>query len=132
MKKILFFLFACVFLTGCSIEKQSEQKISDLDFTVVTEEDIPEELKNVIQAKKEQELKMTYSDEGFLYILVGYGEQENSGYSIAVEEVYLTENSICVRTNLIGPEKEENVSKVFSYPYIVLKVEDQNKSVKFQ
>ena len=34
--------------------------------------------------KKEKEFKMTYQDNGFLYICVGYGRQETGGSNEAV------------------------------------------------
>ncbi|MCX4321102.1 MAG: protease complex subunit PrcB family protein, partial [Lachnospiraceae bacterium] len=78
-------------LAGCGVEtKDGNEKIKDLEFTVLGEENIPEELKQVIEEKKEKEFKLTYQDGDFLYICVGYGRQETGGYSITVNELYLT------------------------------------------
>ena len=54
-------------------------KISDLDYTIAAEADIPEELQNDIEEKKAADFKMTYKDSEFLYIVRGYGEQETGG-----------------------------------------------------
>ena len=41
-------LLLCVVLTGCGMSGEGNIKLRDLDFTVLSEEKIPEELKTVI------------------------------------------------------------------------------------
>ena len=60
-----------------------------------------------------------------------YGEQESGGYSITVEDLYLTENAVYVKTCLIGPGAEVPNDGVKSYPYIVIKTEYLDYSVVF-
>ena len=119
-------------LTACSVEKDDLKKVRDLEFTVVGETDLPEELKQVIGEKKTAPFKMTYTDDQNLYIAVGYGEQENGGYSISVRELYLTENAIVADTELLGPESAEQTGAEKSYPYIVVKTEYLEEPVIFQ
>lgn len=66
---------------------------------------------------------MTYSDNENLYICVGYGQQETGGYSITVDELYLTEEAVYVQTTLLGPDVAEKGNRTPSYPYIVIKTE---------
>lgn len=99
---LLAWVFVVRFLTACSVEKEDLQKVRDLEFTVVGETDLPEELKNVIGEKKMAPFKLTYTDDQNLYIVVGYGEQETGGCSISVKELYLTENAIVADTELLG------------------------------
>lgn len=120
------------FLTGCSASKDSENKVKDLEFTVVGESDIPDELKQIISEKQASPFKLTYSDDQSLYIVVGHGQQETGGYSIAVNELYLTDNSIILDTELIGPKKGENAGAEASFPYIVIKTEFREEPVVFQ
>ena len=87
-------------LAGCSASKDSGAKVRDLDFTVAGDMDVPDELKNLIAEKQQQPFKLTYSDEQNLYIAVGYGVQPTGGYSISVNELYLTDNSIVINTEL--------------------------------
>lgn len=142
MKKqhIIFFLIAFVMLClcGCTIKTENgNEKIRDIEFTVLGEDNIPEELKQIVEEKKEKGFKMTYQDNDFLYICVGYGRQETGGYSITVNDLYLTGNSIVVDTNLIGPEPEKRElynaqeKDSASYPYVILKIEYMDKSVVF-
>lgn len=119
-------------LMGCSVKKLNTEKLKDIDFTVLEEENIPEELQAMIKEKETQPFKLTYADNGELYIAEGYGEQETSGYSIEVKECYETENAVYVHTNLIGPAKEEKVVEKKTYPYIVIKMEFIDKNVVFQ
>ena len=129
---LLAWVFVVRFLTACSVEKDDLKKVRDLEFTVVGETDLPEELKQVIGDKKTAAFKMTYTYDENLYIAVGYGEQENGGYSISVRELYLTENAIVADTELLGPESAEQTGAEKSYPYIVVKTEYLEEPVIFQ
>lgn len=135
MKKIILAII-CVSLlgvvAGCSTEKLSTEKLRDIEFTVVDEDDIPEELEEKIDDQDEKPFKLTYADNGSLYIAVGYGEQPTSGYSIEVKELYETENTIYIHTNLIGPAKDEKIVERKTYPYIVVKLEFVDKNVVFE
>ncbi len=125
-------LLALLFLNGCSVEKTGQKKVKDLDFTLMEDGQIPEELKTLIEEKKTSEMKITLDDGEVKYIVVGYGTQKTGGYSIAVDELYLTENAIHINTTLIGPSKGEAVQEAESFPYVVLKIEYLDKSVVFE
>lgn len=123
----------CLFM-GCAKEKDPLERIKNLDFTVLAEDNIPEELKTIIEEKKENTFKVTYQDNGFLYICIGYGEQISGGYSITVNDLYLTENAIYVDTTLLGPDPSDAAASkknAPSYPYIVIKTEFVDKPVVF-
>ena len=107
-------------LVGC----KDEEKIRDLDFTVVSSECVPKELLTEIEGKKQEPFQLSFRDGNYLYICVGYGKQETGGYSISVKDFYLTDSSIALDTTLFGP-KETGNKKIpgYSYPYIVIKTE---------
>ena len=88
-------------------------------------------MKTIIDEKKAAPFQITYSDTENLYICEGYGEQKTGGYSIVVNELYLTDNRICVNTGLLGPDEKQKSSQNPSYPYIVLKTELLDKPVIF-
>lgn len=123
------------FLAGCAKEEKNPlEKVKDLEFTVLAEDNIPEELKTIIEEKKSNTFKVTYQDNGFLYICIGYGEQISGGYSITVNDLYLTDNAVYVDTTLLGPDPAESAAvkkNTPSYPYIVLKTEFVDKPVIF-
>lgn len=135
LMKRLSLLLIClitIILTGCKSEKADVKKIKDLEFTVVEDADVPEELMAMVNEKKTEAFKMTFKTEDYLYIIVGYGAKPSGGYSIAVNEVYLTSNAIYFDTDLIGPEESETVSEAITYPYIVAKIERIDKRVVFK
>ena len=123
---------ASMFLAACGKDDAAAKKVRDLEFSVVTEAEAPEELRALIGEKKMQPFKLTYSDEANLFIVVGYGPQETGGYSIRAQELYLTDNSIVVKTELLGPEKGETAAAERSYPVIILKTELLEEPVTFQ
>ena len=124
--------FVATAVIACGKQQDTMVKIKDLEYTIITEDNIPEELLSAIEQKKEGTFKMTFEDRGFLYVCIGYGVQQTGGYSIAVKEVYETSNAVYVDTDLIGPEPEEKSSPVASYPYIVIKLEFVDKPVVFE
>ena len=124
-------LLLCVVLTGCGMSGERNIKLRDLDFTVLSEEKIPEELKTVIAEEGSEPFRLTYSDNQNLYISIGYGEQKTGGYSIAVDELYLTDDAVHVSTSLLGPDitgQKSGAGKPTT-PYIVIKTELLDKTV---
>ncbi len=111
---------------------QEKVKLRDLEFTVLSEEKIPEELKALVEERKEEPFQLTYTDNEFLYICIGYGKQETGGYSIAVDQLCLTDANICAGTSLLGPDPSEKSNRTPSYPYIVLKTEYLDQTVVFE
>ncbi len=134
MKKTgLYILLAgCMFiLCACSVKKEDKEKLRDVEFTVVDSYDVPEELQKKIDDKKEKTFEISYADNGYLYIAQGYGSQETSGYSVEVKECYEAKNAIYLKTNLLGPPKDEEIIKGKTYPYVIVKVEYSDKNVIF-
>ena len=120
-------------LAGCAKKEDPFEKIKDLQFTVIAEENIPEELLATIEEKKETGFKLTFEDAGFVYICRGYGKQETGGFSISVNALYETSNAIYFDTTLEGPVPGENDGKKQSpsYPYVIVKTEQVDKPVVF-
>jgi len=131
-KRILLIGSILIFLSGCSIQTNEREKLKDLEYTIVEEGKAPSGLQTILDEKRTGEFKFTYEEEGKLYLCIGYGEQKTSGYSIAVNELYLSENAIYFDTSLIGPSKEEQTAKTPSYPNLVVQTEYVDKPVVFQ
>ena len=66
-------------LQGCGVIETDTQKIEDLEYEILEEKDIPQELSEMIEEGKETGFKVTYTDQEYLYIAMGYGEQETGG-----------------------------------------------------
>lgn len=129
---LMIILLGVLMLLSGYVRKECEEKVKDLEFTVTKEEELPEALRQQIEEKKEGDFRFTYSDNEYLYVARGYGIQETGGYSISVEDCYLSDTAICVKTRLQGPENGEEVTKAPSYPFIVLKLELREEEVLFQ
>ena len=124
----------CFLLGGCKTNEPKQMEGKSLEFTVLKESEIPAEVLKYIDEKKANEFKFTFYDQDkkdYLYIAVGYGKQPTGGYSIAVENLYLTDNSIYIDTSLVGPAKDDVVTQAITYPYIVVKLEYMDKPVTF-
>ncbi len=133
-KRIVSACLVCLLCAGvfaCAGKSDAMEKIKDLECTIIPEDDLPDELLAMIEQKKEDAFKVTFEDQGFLYICVGYGTQQTGGYSIALNDLYETANAVYVDTKLIGPAPEEKNNPVASYPYIVIKTEFIDKPVVF-
>lgn len=125
------FLFLTVLLAGCRNDRLDEKKVRDVEYTVTSEDRLPEELKVLIDGKKQQPFKMTYQDGDYLYICQGFGTQPTGGYSIQVGEVYQTSNAIYFSAILVGPSVSEQSVEKETMPYIVVKTEYQDMTVVF-
>lgn len=128
---VLVGIVPALLLTGCSVVNTNNKKVSDLDFTVVNDKDLPVELKKLIDEKKANTLRLTYATKDYTYLVAGYGTQQSNGYSIRVNDVYLGTNAIYVDLSLIGPAAGESVTETTTTPYIVLKIEKRDESVIF-
>ena len=111
-------------LTGCVSTQAETEKIRDMKYEVIEEEDIPQSLREMIKGGEKKPFRITYSDQGFLYIAQGYEVQPTTGYSV--------EAAVCIKTTLIGPKKGEEKEKAETYPYIVVQTEDVKKDVLFK
>lgn len=124
-------LLAAILLGGCSVQKEEGER-REIEFTVAAWEKLPGQLAEAIEKNKKDEIRMTYTDGADMYLIRGYGEQKTGGYSVAVAECSEDETTVFFDTRLIGPQKEEEISKDPSYPLLVVKIEARDKEVMIQ
>ena len=122
---LLFFLLV---FTSCG--KETEEEKEKLDFTICDEKQLPEELKELLEEKNQEVFNLTFSTKDYLYIVVGYGEQNRSNLDVVVEELSLGKNAIYVKTQLVGNEEEDK--EIITYPVIVLKCPYMDLPVVFE
>lgn len=135
MKKVFLIVIAiviCGLTVGCTGNKVKDSSRSDVEFTVVPRDDIPDELMKFIEEKKKEDFSMSYGIGESLYIVKGYGTVPTGGYSIVVDSVSETRDEIFFRSTLKGPEASEPVNKMQTYPYIVVKIEFTDKKIVFE
>lgn len=127
----LFLLEVVILNTGCVSRPQKTRKLRNLEYVIVDKDLIPSELQLLIEENKSMPFKLTYSDQGKLYIAEGYGVQPTTGYSVEVNGLYETEDAIYIHTNLLGPGKEEEIKEIVTFPYVVIQLEALEKKVMF-
>lgn len=127
---LILLICLCALMGACGGSPAKEAQ-TDLDFTVVAPDQIPAELAQILEEKKVSSFALTYSDGGYLYIAIGAGKQPTGGYSYAVQGLWLSDNAICIDADLLGPSADEQIPKVPSYPYIVVKLEYREEPVVF-
>lgn len=133
MKKlVLIFALLVMVFTGCSGKSEKNEGRTDMDFTVVPREDMPDEIKGIIEEKQSGEFTMSYGMDGYLYIMRGYGTMPTGGYSIRVDSLAETSDEIFFHTTLVGPQASEPVNKMKTCPYIVVKIEYTDKKIVFE
>lgn len=125
-------LIVVFLLTACSVKKLNTGKLREIEFSVVDTEDLPEELQTEIEAKKKDPMMLAYSDNGWTYLVRGYGTQNKTGYSVSVKACYEEAQSLCVETELLGPKRDEEIKNKKTYPYVAIKIEYVDKPVVFQ
>lgn len=118
-------------VNGCETPNKQQKKIKDCEYTVVEYEELPRELQELIEERKEEPFKLSFGEEGYLYIARGYGKQAGGGYSITVANAYETKEEIYFETNLMGPT-DTGEPKGETYPYIVIKMEYVDKEVVYE
>ena len=123
----------CCSLWGCSIEKVRAKDGVKPEYTVMKEEDFPDKVRELVEQNREKEFQMTYQDNGFLYLMKGYGKQETGGYSIQVQDLSLWDNAIHLETHASsGPEEGEELTGEPSFPCLVIKMKYREEPVIFE
>ena len=117
---------------GCGMMQQKKGKEHAVEYTVLGEDQIPDEIRKVVDVKKQEEFQMTYQSEKELFLIKGYGQQMSGGYSIQVEELGVTSQAIFFKTKLIGPSDTKITLSPPSYPYIVVKMAYRKEPVIFE
>ena len=132
IRRILGISGLLLIMAGCGTDVSEMKKLRDAEYTVVAEPEIPEELREAIEEKKEEPFQFTYQSGEDLYLAKGYGVQQSSGYSIQAKELYVTEDCLVLDTELTGPGEGQKVQETNTYPYIVIKTEYMEKNVIFR
>lgn len=132
MRRVWFvvIILFCLLYTGCTTEKKPE-KVADIKYTIISDNDIPKELMELMNDKKEGEFRLTYASGKELYLVVGYGKKDTSGYSVSIKDFYQAKDSLYINTELLGPKEGENKVSEPSYPWIVVKTTYTDMMVVF-
>ena len=131
----LVLLFCMIFAMCACGKKEEDGARKNIDFTVCSRENLPEELFTIIEEKKEKVCKFTYTNGSFMYIVVCYGEKERENVNVVVNDLFMTSNARYIDTTLKTDKNTSSDSVVVGecsmYPYIVLKCEKYDVPVVF-
>ena len=117
-----FALAFCLLLSleagGCVRQEKKNSEQHELEIKVVTEEAIPEELMSLIEKNKKTPFRLTFADQGKLYL--------------AEDRLCETQETVYIHTGLLGPEKGEEKKEIATYPYVVVELEETEKNIRFE
>ena len=124
----------CAIFTSCGMLSPDPDNTEGREaaYTLVPDDEMPAELKKILEKRKEKAFKTTFRDGEDLYIAIGYGKQQTGGYSIQILGIHETQKELVVTTQFLGPSKEETVTQMVSCPYVVVKTGYVEKPVIFQ
>ena len=92
---------------GCIRKKPEITGEKSAAFQLMSEREIPEELKEWMEQEKAHPFMLTYAVEQDIYAARSYGPQNKTGYQIKVDAVLEGEKTVRIQTSLLGPEKGE-------------------------
>ena len=132
LKKICMLVTLCIAVIiiacGCRIVESDTEEKNDVDYTVASYDDVPEEVRKIIDEKKENEFSTIISDKENTYIVVGYGKRNTGGYTIKLKDIFESSTDVFVRLEFEGPKQSEE-KDMESYPFIIIKIEYTQKNI---
>lgn len=134
IKRIVYVITLMIFLCammGCATNLSKDKNREDLQFVVLSDDVIPKELKSIIDAKGEDAFKLTYKDDNYLYICIGYGKQKSDGYSIVVDSLNKGSEAIYVSCELLSKNDESELLKDYC-PKIVIRTDKSDLPIIFE
>lgn len=119
-------------LWGCSFSSFTDGEGRELDFTVVSRSELPEEVEAVLSQQLGTAFQTACQYEEYLYLICGYPAQKTSGYSVQVKKLTATDEAIYFQSELLGPSGEETVAEEETVPWLVVKTEYLDLPVIFE
>ena len=130
----LFLFFTIVFLTISCGKKSDEAEVYPLEYEVCDETELPDELRIMIEERKEEEFQIIYENSACRYVAAGYGKQKRDEYVVAVKDFYGSGKEIVLDTILIHKSKGEKgrVGRPGLCPYIVIRTSHMEGQIAFE
>lgn len=110
-----------LFLAGCGRVINSEVDKEKVEYVICRESNLPSKLQELIEEKKKRSCTFTFTNSMYTYMVVCYGSQAYSGYSVRIEECSRTADLVYLRTQLIGPSSGETVVETETFPFLVVR-----------
>ena len=124
-------LMLCIF-SACTLFKEAEEG-EKVDYDICDESMLPQELKDIINSKKEEAFNLTYSNNTYTYIVICAGTQNRSDVGVEIEELYKDDNAIYVDGVLkqIASAGDATANTV-SFPYTVIRIQKTTCPIIFE
>lgn len=113
------------------VPKMLMKSDGQINFKVVKEEDIPEQITEMLPKYLMEERALTCKYRDDIYVVVTRGEKNSKGYLVEVDRItkekYTKEvYDLVVYAKFIDPDPNEIVDQEYDYPYIVVKTNLKN------
>lgn len=115
-------IFCVSICYGCGKNLAGEEK-EKVEYTICKDSSLPTQLKETLEQMKKRSGTFTYKNSMYTYLVVCYGSQSYSGYSIQIEECSKSKDALYLKTQLIGPSGSEPIMETETFPYIVIRCE---------
>ena len=134
--KVLAAAIVLLLCTGCSVSVLKQKEGRNLEFTVVSRSELPEEVEAVLDEKLGTSFQTACQYGDSLYLLCGYPMQSAGDYSIRVNRLVKTEDAIYFQAELVSEEsaqaEETKNQDSQSAPWIAVKTEYLDLPVIFE
>ena len=118
--------------SGCIRKKPEITGEKNAEFQLLSEREIPEELKIWMEQEKKHPFMLVYTENEDVYAARSYGPQNKTGYEVKVDAVSEGEKTVRIQTSLLGPEKGEKTKDIVTYPYVVVMLDETEKEILFE
>ena len=116
------FLGAAVLAAGgCIRHLQMNGPKEKVEYDICKDSNLPAQLQTLLEEKKQEVCTFVYRNSMYIYLVVCYGRKEYSGCSVKIEECWKSEDTLFLRTQLMGPAAGEEVARTPTCPYLVVR-----------
>lgn len=114
-----------------SLEEELEMKPDQVSvhWEAVTYQSIEENFNIQKEQISNQRGFYVFEDEKAIYVWINMGEQPTGGHNIEVLNVYSKDERLHIEVKETHPSSEDMVTQAFTYPYVVIKVNETNASI---
>ncbi len=127
MKKSYIIILAIILIIGIVfIPKVLKSNEGEIKFKMVSEEDIPDKISEMLPRYLMEERALTCKYRDDIYVVVTRGEKNTQGYLVEISQIIKEKYSkdvfdLVVYTKFTDPDPNEIVEQEYSYPFIVVK-----------
>ena len=103
--------------------KSKQPPANSLSYTLVEYDDLPEDIKVLVNLQEKQPLVKTIKGKGNnTYVFISLGERPTGGYAVKITNVKIANGTVVISYKEVKPPKDAVVTQQLTYPWVVLKV----------